>query len=190
MNAQRERIIVAAITCIARKGIEGTSMADIWKEAGLSAGALYVHFKNKEDLVVQCLRFELAPDCGPPATWDELKARMLNFNPRRGLDAAVITRARIHLRAGCINPGELHDVMRRFLTEQIDDVAAWLDQMAGVGLLNLRMDAHQTAAAICAHIDGMLWIALARDRSLDKDLTEISAGLDYLVSLPRPVASA
>lgn len=64
MNAQRERIILAALGCIARKGVEGTSMADIWKEAGLSAGALYVHFRNKNDLVAQCLRFELAPSEG------------------------------------------------------------------------------------------------------------------------------
>lgn len=159
-------------------------MADIWKEAGLSAGALYVHFKNKEDLVVQCMRFELTPDYGPPKSWDELKARMLDFNPRLGLDAAIITRARIHLRAGCVNPGERHDVMRQYLNEQIDTVAAWLEQLADAGLLRLRMSAHQTTAAICAHVDGMLWIALACDRPLDDSLPEIAAGLDHLVLLP------
>lgn len=184
MNAQRERIILAAIACIARKGAKGTSMADIWKEAGLSAGALYVHFKNKNDLVAQCLRFELAPETGPPRSWDELKARMLDFSPKLGLDAATVTRARVHLRAECINPGDLHDIMRGFLNEQIEDVARWLDRMAREGLIGLRMSARQTSAAICAHVDGMLWIALARDRPPGESIDEISAGLDHLVSLP------
>lgn len=184
MNAQRERIIMAAIACIARKGVEGTSMADIWKEAGLSAGALYVHFKNKGDLVVQCLGFRLAPEQGPPETWDALKAQMLGFGIRPGLDATTVTRARIHLRAGCISPGELHDRMRILLDAQIADMAESLDRMAREGTIALRMGAQQTAAAVCAHVDGMLWIALASGRPLDQALPEISAGLDHLVALP------
>lgn len=184
MNAQRDRLILAAIKCIAKKGVKGTSIADIWKEAGLSAGALYVHFENKDDLVAHCLRFELAPERGPPRTWAELKARMLDFNPKLGLDAATVTRARVHMRAECINPGELHDIGGKFLSQQLDDVAGWLDRMASEKLIGLRMSAQQTAAAICAHTDGMLWIALAIDRSLDESLPEISAALDKLVSLP------
>lgn len=184
MNAQRERIILAAIACIARKGVEGTSMADIWKEAGLSAGALYVHFENKEDLITQCLRFELAPDRAPPATWDELKERMLDFGARPGLDATIVTRARIHLRAACINPGDLHDIMRGFLNGQIVDLTGWIQRLVREGIIALRTDADQTAAAICAHVDGMLWMALATDRPLDQYLPEISAGLDQLITRP------
>lgn len=183
MNAQRERIILAAIACIARKGIDGTSMADIWKEAGLSAGALYVHFKGKDDLVAQCLRFQLAPEQEPPATWDALKARMLDFNARPGLDATTVTRARINLRAGCMSPGELHVTMKAVLDEQLADLAEWIGAMARDGTIALHMSAHQTAKAICAHVDGMLWFALARDQALDDAVPEISAGLDRLVAL-------
>ncbi|MDO9396217.1 MAG: TetR/AcrR family transcriptional regulator [Herbiconiux sp.] len=48
---RRRQIAVAALTCFSRKGFEGTSMADIIAESGLSAGSLYLHYKNKNDLI-------------------------------------------------------------------------------------------------------------------------------------------
>jgi AcrR family transcriptional regulator len=50
---RRREIASAALRCFARKGFEGTSMADIIAESGLSAGAIYLHYKNKQDLVGQ-----------------------------------------------------------------------------------------------------------------------------------------
>lgn len=48
---RREQIALAAMRCFARKGFEGTSMADIIAESELSAGAIYLHYTNKNDLV-------------------------------------------------------------------------------------------------------------------------------------------
>ncbi|WP_235781138.1 TetR/AcrR family transcriptional regulator [Sinomonas notoginsengisoli] len=50
--AMRGRIQSAAIACVARKGFSNVSMADIIAEAGLSAGAVYVYYRSKEELVV------------------------------------------------------------------------------------------------------------------------------------------
>ncbi|MFB2599076.1 TetR/AcrR family transcriptional regulator [Herbiconiux sp. P17] len=50
---RRREIASAALRCFSRKGFEGTSMADIIAESGLSAGAIYLHYKNKQDLVGQ-----------------------------------------------------------------------------------------------------------------------------------------
>ena len=49
--ARRAHIMDAAEVCFARSGFHRTSMADICKEAGVSAGALYVYFSSKEDLI-------------------------------------------------------------------------------------------------------------------------------------------
>lgn len=118
-----------------------------------------------------------------PTSWDALKERMLGFSPRLGLDATTVTRARINLRAGCMAAGELHDIMKKMLDEQIAELAGWIDAIACEESISLHMTAAQTAATICAQIDGMLWIALARDRALDDALPEISTGLDRLVTL-------
>jgi len=46
----RERILESATTLFSRYGYKRTSMEDIALEAGLSRAALYLQFKNKEDI--------------------------------------------------------------------------------------------------------------------------------------------
>jgi AcrR family transcriptional regulator len=51
-NLQREaRILDAAAALIAHYGYDKTTMDDIAREAGVSKGALYLHFKSKDALV-------------------------------------------------------------------------------------------------------------------------------------------
>jgi AcrR family transcriptional regulator len=49
--ARREHILDAAERCFARTGFHRTTIQDICTEAGVSAGALYVYFTSKEDLI-------------------------------------------------------------------------------------------------------------------------------------------
>jgi TetR/AcrR family transcriptional regulator, transcriptional repressor of aconitase len=48
---RRLQILDAARRCFARRGLAETSVRDIYEEAGLSEGAVYVHFGAKEDIV-------------------------------------------------------------------------------------------------------------------------------------------
>jgi AcrR family transcriptional regulator len=50
-DAQRKGILEAAIRCFAREGFHRTTMRDVIRESGMSAGALYVYFKSKEELI-------------------------------------------------------------------------------------------------------------------------------------------
>ena len=45
-----KRILKAATTEFLEYGFEGASMRRIAENAGITAGALYKHFKNKEDM--------------------------------------------------------------------------------------------------------------------------------------------
>ena len=47
----RERLITAAATVFARKGFAGTSLDEIADEAGVTKGAVYSNFENKQALV-------------------------------------------------------------------------------------------------------------------------------------------
>jgi AcrR family transcriptional regulator len=51
MTRRREEILEAAKACFAREGFHATSMRDIYRECGLSAGAVYNHFASKEEIV-------------------------------------------------------------------------------------------------------------------------------------------
>ena len=48
---RRAQILDAARRCFHGQGLHATSMADIIKASGLSAGAVYGYFASKEDLV-------------------------------------------------------------------------------------------------------------------------------------------
>ncbi|MDX6739174.1 TetR/AcrR family transcriptional regulator [Actinocorallia sp. A-T 12471] len=51
LEARRRQILDAATRCFAREGFHGTSMQDIFRESGLSAGAVYRYFPGKGDIV-------------------------------------------------------------------------------------------------------------------------------------------
>jgi AcrR family transcriptional regulator len=54
----RERILRAAAACFAEQGYSGCSVSDIVDKAGVSKGALYVHFKTKEELFKEMIAIE------------------------------------------------------------------------------------------------------------------------------------
>lgn len=51
LAARREDILRAAEICFAREGFHQTSMQDVIKQSGLSAGCIYGHFAGKEALI-------------------------------------------------------------------------------------------------------------------------------------------
>jgi AcrR family transcriptional regulator len=52
-EATHERIVDAAARAIRRSGYNGTGVADIMKEAGLTHGAFYAHFDSREAMLAE-----------------------------------------------------------------------------------------------------------------------------------------
>lgn len=52
-DASHERIVAAAARAIRRSGYDGTGVADIMKEAGLTHGAFYAHFASREAMLAE-----------------------------------------------------------------------------------------------------------------------------------------
>lgn len=65
LERRRQQILDAATGCFARQGFHATSMQDIFKASGLSAGAVYRYFPSKGSLIKaigsQALPAVLAP---------------------------------------------------------------------------------------------------------------------------------
>jgi AcrR family transcriptional regulator len=90
----RESIVAAAIRVFAEKGFNGASLSGIAGEAGVTRGAIYWHFKNKEML------------------FEELLQRMDSYHVHlveRGREEAGTPR------------GILRNVLREVIRRQIDD---------------------------------------------------------------------
>ena len=49
--ARRQQIVDAARICVCEQGFHKTTMADVIRESGLSAGAVYGYFKSKDEIV-------------------------------------------------------------------------------------------------------------------------------------------
>src|SRR6185369_6784624 len=52
-EASHERIVSVAAKAIRRSGYDGTGVADIMKEAGLTHGAFYAHFASRETMLAE-----------------------------------------------------------------------------------------------------------------------------------------
>lgn len=71
MHGQREMITHAARECMLEDGLHRTSIRDICVRAGVSIGAFYNHFKDRNDVVVAAcaIDYEVYKDEPPATSW-------------------------------------------------------------------------------------------------------------------------
>jgi AcrR family transcriptional regulator len=55
-DASRRQLVEVAIDCFARHGFQGTSIDRIARASGVTKGALYYHFRDKEDLLLEAVK--------------------------------------------------------------------------------------------------------------------------------------
>lgn len=60
VTENRQRILDAAARLFRERGVEGVTVADVTRAAGLTHGAFYGYFKSKDDLVAQSFAHVLA----------------------------------------------------------------------------------------------------------------------------------
>lgn len=59
-DIQRVKFVEAAMSLIARHGLEGVTMRAVAAEAGLSYGSLFHYFKSKDELLMHVIRHSTA----------------------------------------------------------------------------------------------------------------------------------
>ena len=89
---RRQQLIAATIKSISRRGISGTTIPEVAKEAGLSLGIVNLHFETKDNLLSQTLRhlaneykelFENTLEKSGPGPADKLLALMkMDLKPK------------------------------------------------------------------------------------------------------------
>ena len=144
-EARRSEIVAAARRCFARDGFHQTSMPDIAREAGMSAGAFYRYFPSKEDVILEIAgqafgvmagRIGAAGDGRPPAIGDIVAAVV---GPMGGdtitLPSGEVVPTEELARCGVQAWGELlrHESLRRRASAGFDAVRARLAQMLRLG---------------------------------------------------------
>jgi AcrR family transcriptional regulator len=95
---RKQEIRAAAMRCFVRRGYSGTRLSDIAREAGMSKGGLYFHYRAKEELFADILETQL----------DTLRTRwsfdpVADESPDRTLQRLVVA----HLRSMESDPDEV-----------------------------------------------------------------------------------
>ena len=96
---RRQQLIDSTIAVLARNGYAGLTVADVAKEAGLSAGIVIFHFNSKDELLAAVLgalaaeyraHWEASMNAAGPNPADRLKAMLLS-----DFDTDVYTREKL-----------------------------------------------------------------------------------------------
>jgi TetR/AcrR family transcriptional regulator, transcriptional repressor for nem operon len=179
-EASHERIVSVAARAIRRSGYDGTGVADIMKEAGLTHGAFYAHFPSREAMLAEAANRACAESAAAVA---DVVSRVPPGQALASMLRTYLSREHLeHVEAGCPlaalgseTPRQAPEVRRattRHVKEMIDLVARQSPDWGQPG-------AHERALLTVAAMVGTLLLARAVDEpALSDSLCE--AALKYL----------
>jgi AcrR family transcriptional regulator len=138
-QARREQIIAATWRCFSRKGIHATSMDEIIRETELSAGAVYLYYKSKDDLILAAISIYMGKlrelllliltkeQALPPLVLvHEITSVIAQFTKRSGIDLnAIILMCWSEAKTNEQVKAEISDFQFRYRASLTQIVAQW-----------------------------------------------------------------
>ena len=181
-DATHERIVSVAARAIRRSGYDGTGVADIMKEAGLTHGAFYSHFASREAMLAEAAAKACAESAAGVA---EAAARAAPGRALKALLAAYLSREHVgQTEAGCplaalgSETSRQTPEVRRVATRHIK---ATIDLLARQSPDWGQRSAHERALVTLSTMVGAVMLARAvDDPGLSDSLRE--AALEHLTS--------
>jgi len=177
-NQTHKEILKAATMLFSQKGYDGTSMNDIVKESGVSKGAIYSHFENKESLFEELLENQTAIDI------DQLK---FLFTPKDSALQKLENIAIAQFNNTCDVPEEdcrkqmefiitasRRDPLRDKFAKQYATIHKFIADLIKEGIKNgefrPNIDVDSVVSILIATLNGLslLWIAMGVDLDFEK----------------------
>jgi TetR/AcrR family acrAB operon transcriptional repressor len=197
----RERLLDAAEQVFQRKGVSRTSLEDIAREAGLTRGALYWHFKDKGDIFAAIVDRLNAPlvalelagaDPGEPEPLARLREALLRivhdiaYDPRRRRVYEII----FHKCELTEANQAIVDRHRRNYQDLAGRIRRLLENAQQQGQLPADFDARLATRQLQVQVTGLLYLWLLWDNP-ERMVAEASCLVDtYLDVLPLCYRSA
>jgi AcrR family transcriptional regulator len=197
-HAVRQRIIDAAIGVFGELGYQRATIQDVVRASGLSVGAVYTHFKNKEEL------FLVACACEVEAQKADLRLRLADLGSvtdrlRTAIDWAVDSAVtgvnensvRAHAWMVAEESPDLRQILRDRRTEMVAFSRLVLQEALVRGELPAWIDADSIASAFVTLIDGFVVRALeAGALSTEEARHEAYGLLELLLGAPADMPPA
>jgi AcrR family transcriptional regulator len=189
--ARRAQIQEAAWTCFQKEGLHATTMDNIIRASGLSAGAVYSYYPSKDELILAAVTTSLSgltslvapllqavPAPAPATLLLQIAATIDRFTAREGYD---LKRVALLGWAEAQRNERLRATMRGFYLAFREQLEQALGRAAEAGHLERGMSGQDAAKALLAMIVGFV----VQDALLhDVEPEELSRGLAAL-ALPR-----
>jgi TetR/AcrR family transcriptional repressor of nem operon len=180
----REFIVEKTAPLFSRKGYAGTSMSDLTEATGLTKGAIYGNFENKDEVALAAFDYNLAQmieqvkvvQGGYPSAIGKLQAYISVY--REGLFKPFLS-------AGCpiVNTGiEADDTHPQLKAKVQDAIAKWHRSISAIihqglrsGEIKENVDASAFASLMIAMIEGGITVS-----KISGDINYINKSLDHL----------
>ncbi|KAB2350900.1 TetR/AcrR family transcriptional regulator [Actinomadura rudentiformis] len=161
---RRQQILDAAQRCFVRKGFHKTSLQEIFRESGLSAGAVYGYFRSKDDLIraiaarsepqVSAILEEIL-DTGELPPLDEIVARFAAGVIERMGSGGGILIAPQGWALATYNPA-VHEAMARIFSNTRSWWTRVAERLQDDGRLAPDADPHAVGAVLTSIITGFI----------------------------------
>ena len=182
--AVEEKIIQAAIDCIEKYGIEGTTNRRIAEMAGVNGAAINYYFRSKEALIDKCMEITLnnAFDQNdfnelPPGSPHERYSKILHHLIKGGCDYPGLTRAHFHT---FLSKGEFDPLVIEKINDYLTSVVNDLKQNG------IDLDDDELALALVQSFASAFFITMAPrmfERSLGFDLNNETTRMRFIKRL-------
>ena len=158
---RRQQLIEAGWRCASRRGFRSLTVDDVCAEAGVSKGAFYLYFRQKQDLLIALLEDDAA---GLDRTMQEVRRSGVGGVDRlRGLVRSELKRAedpaRLQVRADLWSEMSSNQAVRERFAEVVRRrriaLRSWIDESIQAGDV-LDIPSNALAAILLALGDGLM----------------------------------
>jgi len=140
-------IITTALSLLAKKGYENTTINDIADTAGISRGLLHYYFKDKEDLAAKALTFGFGPmwdssvgkiqSARSPEQLVDTMIEVLKKNVRENPDFSALL---FEMWVSARRSAKIRKVFNDGLNKAIDRLKSLLELASSVGMIRINKD--------------------------------------------------
>jgi AcrR family transcriptional regulator len=176
LETKRRAILDAAMICFGRDGFHHTTIHDIVREAGLSAGAIYRYFGSKEDIIASIAEEHRTPD---PTVFERIASQVDvaaafealirgSFARMNDADEQRWRRVTVQLWGEALRNERVMEIVRAGRDDPVDRIAEMI--RAGQRQGEVPKDIDPTAGArVCASLFYGLVLQAATDPTVDVD---------------------
>jgi AcrR family transcriptional regulator len=168
----KKRIIAAGVEVMSKRGYSQTTMEDIAAHLGVSKGALYLYFKNKDELILESaknmqsqlsqlhkMQMATSPTRRPLDVWTETLDNFVPFNPQINMlffELVAVTER---------NP-EINKISSKNLADEIEILEHEITTQQQDGLIRTDVDPRTIVVALISIFNGLrLMNILGMDQS-------------------------